>query len=340
MATEVDFGSVAEYLQHPLVLIGFGLFLLFGFFRAILNSGLLKQATRATSGELLGQIIRFGFVLALLLMVLGFALQFFQIDRNTEHAERRAVLAEEAKAEAMDMARSAMEVALSLASGSDISPETLAQIEEAVDALAAQDRPGVDEALAQLAEGDTSQAKDIFRDVVDTREGDIREAAAALRHLGALAFLDDTQEALGAYRRATELEPENPAGWNQLGHLYVRVGELSEAEEAYGRVLELAGSTGAQVWRAVAYGNLGIVYEIRGELDQAEAMYKKSAAIDEELGSREGMAIAYANLGNVYRVRGKLDQAREHWKRALSLFEELGLPARERVRQWLSDLEE
>ena len=143
--------------------------------------------------------------------------------------------------------------------------------------------PGIEEALEKLAQGDTRKAEAIFQEIADR---DIQEAAEAYRNLGALAFLHDTQKALNAYRRATQLDPDNEQGWNQLGHLLKRTGQLKDAETAYQRVLALGEKSNDQSWIAIAYGNLGIVYQIRGELEQAEAMYQKSLTLFREIGAK------------------------------------------------------
>ena len=181
--------------------------------------------------------------------------------------------------------------------------------------------PGIEEALEKLAQGDTRKAEAIFQEIADR---DIQEAAEAYRHLGALAYLHDTQKALNAYRRATQLDPDNEQGWNQLGHLLQRTGQLKDAEAAYQRVLALGEKRNDQSWIAIAYGNLGNVYRIRGELAQAEAMYHKSLALNEALGHKEGMASAYGNLGNVYQIRGELAQAEAMYHKSLALNKALG----------------
>ena len=84
------------------------------------------------------------------------------------------------------------------------------------------------------------------------------EEATALRHLGSLAFLHDTQKALDAYLRSTALDPDNIDGWNQLGRLYRRIGELDQSENAYRFILKLASND--LHGQAVAYGNLGVVW--------------------------------------------------------------------------------
>ncbi|MCK5924523.1 MAG: tetratricopeptide repeat protein, partial [Methylococcales bacterium] len=125
------------------------------------------------------------------------------------------------------------------------------------------------EAITALKQGDTSYAKALFSHVADKAEQEAKKGAEALCNLGVLAFLDNTQEALSAYRRATQLDADNAIGWNRLGHLLRRIGELDEAIIAYEKVLTLGEALGRKAGMAADYGNLGIVYKTRGELDKA-----------------------------------------------------------------------
>ena len=221
---------------------------------------------------------------------------------------------------------------------------------EAVTALASQkgqpDAPAdLDAALEQLSQGHVEAAQKLFEQVAAESEAlgveFFKKAAEAQRHYGALAFLHDTQGSLAAYRRATELDPENPEGWNQLGHLLRRAGELTEAEQAYERVLRLSEADEDTGWEAAGYGNLGNLYLTREELDRAVEMYGKALALFEELWSREGMANQYGNLGVVYETRGDLDRAEQAWKTARDLFSEIGiLHMVEQIEGWLSDFTE
>ena len=177
-----------------------------------------------------------------------------------------------------------------------------------------------------------------------------------------MAYLSDTTDALSAYQQASELDPSNPDAWNQLGHLYKRVGELGKSIDAYETILTLPEGTSNE-WQAIVYGNLGIVYQTRGELDRAVEMFEKSLAINDHwvdrkvwqtstaiwatsterganwivlsrclrnhwpskaLGRQDGMASVYGNLGNVYRTRGELDRAVEMFEKSLAINEALG----------------
>lgn len=159
----------------------------------------------------------------------------------------------------------------------------------------------IKEALEEAAQGNTQLAEAIFSEVAARKSAEgkaaNREAAEAERHRGTLAFLHDTGKALAAYRRATELDPENAAGWNSLGHLLVRTGELNDAEAAYREVQSLGEATNDRELLAIAYANLGNVYRTRGDLEEAEAMHQKALALNEALGRKKGMANQYANHG-------------------------------------------
>ena len=188
--------------------------------------------------------------------------------------------------------------------------------------------PGIEDALAQLQQGHTAAAETIFETVL-AREAAVgqaanQQAAEAARHLGALAFLHDTDKALAAYSRAVELDPDNAEGWNQLGRLLHRIGQPDEAIDAFKHMLTLVTKSGDQHLLAMAYSNLGNVYRFQGDLVQATVMHREALKLDEALGRKEGIANTYGNLGNVYRVRGDLAQAEVMHREALKLNEELG----------------
>ncbi|HBV22055.1 MAG TPA: hypothetical protein DEF07_10115 [Nitrosomonas sp.] len=175
-------------------------------------------------------------------------------------------------------------------------------LQETIQALTRQNASQYDiqQALDMLAQGNTEKAEEIFEGAAAEakrmgKEANVKEAEA-LRHLGSLAFLHDTQKAFNAYQRSTELDPDSQEGWNQLGHLYRRIGELENAENAYMTLLKLARTD--QVGQAVAYGNLGLVYYTRGDLDQAVGYWEKSLALFTEIGAKPQMAQVQSLLDN------------------------------------------
>ena len=186
----------------------------------------------------------------------------------------------------------------------------------------------LDKALKALETGDTAAAKALFRREAERAEHATqqaaKEAASAYRHLGALAFLDDTQEALEAYRKATQLDAENADGWNQYARLLDRVGDLDAAAIAYNRVLEIGEQSGDRRIVGIAFGNLGLVLKTRGDLDQAVACFEGALSVASDRDDKEGVASALGNLGNISQSRREFEQATEYLEGARALYEELG----------------
>lgn len=68
------FAEIAPHLGNPLVLTGFALLLFFGIHRALIRSGVLQPAEKSATPGILQQLLRYGFVIALVLVIAGFAL--------------------------------------------------------------------------------------------------------------------------------------------------------------------------------------------------------------------------------------------------------------------------
>jgi protein O-GlcNAc transferase len=178
-------------------------------------------------------------------------------------------------------------------------------------------------ALEKLAKGDTTQAKALFANAAQKVDQDTIQGAQAYRNLGALAYLNNTQEALQAYRRATELDPNNAVGWNKLGLLLKRVGDFEGAITAFDKVMALGEEHRDQQELAWSYGSLGNVYQIRGDLDKSLEYHQKALTVNQGLGNKNGMAGAYGNLGIVYDTRSDLNKAFEYYQKSLTLYESL-----------------
>jgi tetratricopeptide (TPR) repeat protein len=258
-------------------------------------------------------MLNHGFQLGLCVTVLGFALAAWK--------------SYVAKIPPIDAAKLAEKLMEPLQGELATKNEQIKALTAAITALSKADAPAsrIDEALQALQRGDAKQAQAIFAEELKTKEAKgcaaNKEAAAVARHLGALAYMNNTKEALAAYQKAVELDPDNADGWNGLGNLLLRTGELAQAEMAYRKALAVGGT---KEWQAKASGNLGNVYATHGDLAQAEVMYNKALVLDEALGHKEGMAADYGNLGLVYETRGDLAQAGEMFQKALVLNEALG----------------
>ncbi|MCI5191229.1 MAG: tetratricopeptide repeat protein, partial [Candidatus Electrothrix sp. AS4_5] len=235
------FEKIASYLGNPLILVGFVLMLAYGIHWQLMKSGLLRQVSQRDSSLIIRLFLRYGFWLALVLLLAGVGLQFSD----------RALVAwnsymDKEKVIAVNAGELAREMVGPLQGQLQAKDEQIKALTETIQALTKADAPAkeINLALRALERGDTKQAKAIFAQVLRTKEAQgkkaNKEAAAAARHLGALAYMNDTKAALVHYRKAVQLDPDNADGWNMLGNLLQRTGELVQAEEAYQKVLALA----------------------------------------------------------------------------------------------------
>lgn len=87
----MDFAKIAPYLQDPLVLMGFVLFLFFGFSRLLVRSGVIPPMNQRGGFRILTQILRYGFILAIAIIVLGFGLKYREMSRQEQAAAVRLI---------------------------------------------------------------------------------------------------------------------------------------------------------------------------------------------------------------------------------------------------------
>jgi len=320
------FKNIAPSLRHPLVLAGFALTLLFWFFNTVISKDIYTRLGEDNTAQVILFLAENGVWIGVLVITLGVAVSLVKVKRTWKAGVWLTAFVivttigllifqkwasydlskTETVLEVERTARLQAEKLLApLQSQLDVKDEQIKALTDALKALPQQTglpnaKQRIQEAELEIASGKTGKAQAIYREILLKKkaEGETanREAAEAARRLGALAFLHDTEAALDAYRESVLLEPENDVGWNQLGHLLRRTGDIDEAIRAYTQVGNIGRKKDNQELIAISYGNLGILYQIRGDLDQAEAMYRKSLAIDEALGRQGGMAIQYGNL--------------------------------------------
>gem|GEM_PF-3403034 len=148
-----------------------------------------------------------------------------------------------------------------------------------------------------------------------------RRAAAASRRKGEDLYWKKPNKALAAYRKATDLDPNNQEGWDQYGNLLIRTDDLDGALEAFNRLQQLAAINEDQQWMAIAMDKLGSVYQQLGDFDKTEAYYNRSLELEKD---KRRSASTYSRLGALKLVRGDLSQAEALYLKALELFKDTG----------------
>jgi tetratricopeptide (TPR) repeat protein len=124
-------------------------------------------------------------------------------------------------------------------------------------------------------------------------------------------FLEETgapiEEALEAYRRAVEFNPQAAGALVNLGTIHYRQGKFKEAERYYAQALE------ADAHYPLAHFNLGNLYDERGDLAKAQHCYEAALRLNPAYGD------AHFNLALLCERKGDLLKAISHWKAYLKL---------------------
>src|SRR3989442_14728644 len=79
-----SFTQLAPYLTHPLVLVGFALWVIVGVHRVPLRARVIPAVSQRAAGRVVQSLLRYGFFIAVLVVLLGFGLAFYQIHRQTD----------------------------------------------------------------------------------------------------------------------------------------------------------------------------------------------------------------------------------------------------------------
>lgn len=108
-------------------------------------------------------------------------------------------------------------------------------------------------------------------------------------------------EAVAAYRRVIELEPEWAEAHINLGVALYHLFQLEESQRAFSAALAL------DPHNATAHFNLGCVLDELGELDQSIGHLRQAVK------ALPAHADSHFNLALAYEKRGENQRAREHW---------------------------
>lgn len=201
-------------------------------------------------------------------------------------------------------------------SGQDLSDDAEAALRESIMRLLAAQDGARGAAAEKLAAGDFEGAMMDLMGAADEGEKVVAGLAETWMEIGALAYLNDTPTAMDAYKRATELAPDNAEALNMLGSLYMRTGQHEEAIKIYETMQYLAEDDTAN---ALALSNLGFAYFQIDLLDEAEQFFRQSLEINENVGNLSGVGSDLRDLGEVLRLKGDDAKAGEYMRRALKI---------------------
>lgn len=134
------------------------------------------------------------------------------------------------------------------------------------------------------------------------------ESADAHSELGlTLRAQGKSLEAIAAFRRAIQLNPNEAQFHFNLGAILQECGKLDEAIDAYRQAIRIRSDF------AEAYANLGAALRDQGKPAEAVAMQRQAIKL------KPTLAPAYANLGAALNDQGKLDEAASACRQAIAL---------------------
>ncbi|HXX22885.1 MAG TPA: tetratricopeptide repeat protein [Terriglobia bacterium] len=124
-------------------------------------------------------------------------------------------------------------------------------------------------------------------------------------HAAELAAKGQDEAAIAEWKKALEINPEDPMANNNLGAHLLKRGQLDEAIPHFAKAADLKPDY------ADAQNNLGIVLLQKGKVDEAIEHLEKA----EELNPRNTQT--YYNLGAAFYMQGRISEALAQWRAGL-----------------------
>lgn len=131
------------------------------------------------------------------------------------------------------------------------------------------------------------------------------DLATAHNHAGrALHNLGNTPQALGAFRRATELDANYPEAWHNLGHALRATGDMAAAVNAYQSAIKLA-----PAYRSAIH-NLGITLFHMDKVKDALMLFNTLLERDpDDVDALVGAGLSLQLLGQILPARDSFERA-------------------------------
>jgi tetratricopeptide (TPR) repeat protein len=150
-------------------------------------------------------------------------------------------------------------------------------------------------AMNREAERQGEEYRQAFPEIVLSNEG------------SRLAKEGEFERALKVYLEAELLAPKRPEIHNNLGHVYLKLGRLAQAEASLNRAVQLG------PYLHGVYVNLSDLHLMRQDYDRALDACNKAIRL------KTDSPQVYSNAATIYLMRGNLKEAESHFLRALEM---------------------
>jgi tetratricopeptide (TPR) repeat protein len=153
----------------------------------------------------------------------------------------------------------------------------------------------------------------VFREAEQLRNGTLEAKRKSI---------EKYHEALELYRSASDRKGEAHT-LNNIGLVYLSLGEMRKALEKFNEPLPLSRNVGDRIGEAHTLNSIGTVYRSLGEMQKALEKHNEALLILREIGDRNGEATALLGSAQAEQKRGNLAKARQTIEQAIGLVESL-----------------
>jgi uncharacterized caspase-like protein len=212
------------------------------------------------------------------------------------------------------------------------------------------------QAQEEIAKGNTAAAEKLYAEALAHEEKAAKTAAEqaaqrrkkAASHAGNLAGLSrwtDPSKAVGYYKKALALDPDDRKTWNIYVKLVLNLGNTAQAKTAFEEIARTARTSKAQISRFWANIGLGDIAEAQGNLASAWRLYETAVEIGRraaeadpgDMGWQRDLSVSYNKIGDVLKAQGNLGAALNRYEAALTIVERLAQADADNV-GWQHDL--
>lgn len=190
-------------------------------------------------------------------------------------------------------------------------------LEETLNALNIETDSQAKKALSELQSGNINAAKKSLIAFASTQL-ELQKSSQTWINIGNIQNLSSSQQALQAYKKASEIDPDNVAAYSRQGHVHRQLKQFDLAEKAYKRVQSFTNQSTAN--QALTLANFGTLNVSKGKLVEAEDAFNEALSIYKKIEDDAGIANMSFNLANLYKGSERFDQAEDYYKIAVKTF--------------------
>jgi tetratricopeptide (TPR) repeat protein len=124
-----------------------------------------------------------------------------------------------------------------------------------------------------------------------------------------------------------------------LGQIYLKKGDLENAEKYCRQAFDLSREFGFKDITAGRWGGFGVIYKEKGMWSESIENFQRCIKAYNELGMITSEGEAHYDFGRMWKAKGDLEEAKTQLNNALKIFKKFNLEKKmEKVRKELDDL--